>query len=88
MTDITHGLLCDVVLRDGSTLALRDVQETDLPALTAFLDALSPDSRYYRFFSVAHLDAQSVGRLIPQSPAGGTALIGELAHRVVAFAGY
>jgi acetate---CoA ligase (ADP-forming) len=87
-TGSTDGLLYDVVLRDGSTLALRDARDTDLPALTAFIEALSPESRYYRFFSVAPLDARSVGRLIPQNPAAGTALIGELAHRVIAFAGY
>ena len=41
--------LCDVVLRDGSTLALRPVRESDIDALVAFFNALSPQSRYYRW---------------------------------------
>jgi hypothetical protein len=31
---------------------------TDVPALCAFFEALSPDSRYYRFFSAARCDCE------------------------------
>ena len=85
---MTDRLVCDIVLRDGSTLALRHVQEADLPRLTAFFGALSPDSRYYRFFSLASLDYQSVHQLMSLSRESGTALVGEVANRVVVFAGY
>ena len=80
--------LCDVVLRDGSTLALRPVRESDIDALVAFFNALSPQSRYYRFFGVSNLDRAEVGRLVPSGAATGTALVGECDRRIVAFAGY
>ncbi|MBO0702531.1 MAG: GNAT family N-acetyltransferase, partial [Candidatus Dormibacteraeota bacterium] len=41
----------DAVLRDGSTVHIRPVLPTDLPALTRFLDGLSDESRVLRFFS-------------------------------------
>jgi hypothetical protein len=72
--------LCDVVLRDGSTLALRPVRETDVEALVTFFNALSPQSRYYRFFGVRALDRATVGRLVPSGAASGTALVGECAR--------
>ena len=63
--------LCDVVLRDGSTLALRPVRESDIDALVAFFDALSPQSRYFRFFGVSNLDRAAVERLVPSVPPRG-----------------
>ena len=87
-TENADNLPFDIVLRDGSTLALRPASATDAPALCAFVEALSPASRYYRFFSVACLDAERVERLVPRSPEEGAALIGEAGSRVVAFAGY
>src|SRR4051812_41201964 len=41
----------DVVLRDGSTVHVRPVRGSDRTALLAFLEALSPASRWFRFFS-------------------------------------
>ncbi len=79
---------CDVVLRDGSTLALRLARQDDVGALVAFFAALSPESRYYRFFGVPHLDPASVAELLPLDTQGGKALVGECAGRIVAFAGY
>ena len=79
---------CDVVLRDGSTLALRPVRGTDVDALAAFFAALSPESRYYRFFGVPPLDHANVARLVPVDAGMGTALVGECGGRLVAFAGY
>ena len=39
--------LWDVVLRDGSTLAVRPVREDDINALVRFFTELSPESRHY-----------------------------------------
>jgi acetate---CoA ligase (ADP-forming) len=41
----------DVVLRDGSTVHVRPVRAADRDGLLAFLEALSPESRLFRFFS-------------------------------------
>jgi acyl-CoA synthetase (NDP forming)/RimJ/RimL family protein N-acetyltransferase len=41
----------DVALRDGSTVRVRPVQATDRAAMRAFLDGLSDEARYLRFFS-------------------------------------
>ncbi len=41
----------DVVLRDGSTIHVRPVRASDADGLLAFLEALSPRSRWFRFFS-------------------------------------
>jgi acetyl coenzyme A synthetase (ADP forming)-like protein len=47
----------DVALRDGSTVRVRPVRSEDRPAIRAFLDGLSEDSRAFRFFSsAANLD--------------------------------
>lgn len=42
----------EVVLRDGTTVHVRPVEVGDEPALLAFLEALSPDSRAFRFMSL------------------------------------
>ncbi|HET8952089.1 MAG TPA: GNAT family N-acetyltransferase, partial [Solirubrobacteraceae bacterium] len=42
----------DVVLRDGTTLHVRPVEADDETALLEFLEALSPDSRAFRFMSL------------------------------------
>src|SRR5262245_40310974 len=41
----------DVVLRDGATIHVRPVRASDADGLLAFLEALSPESRWFRFFS-------------------------------------
>lgn len=43
----------DVVLRDGSTARLRPVRHDDADGLREFLDGLSVDSRWRRFFTAA-----------------------------------
>jgi acyl-CoA synthetase (NDP forming)/RimJ/RimL family protein N-acetyltransferase len=69
----------DVILRDGSTLRLRSPEPGDAPALIAFLEGLSPDSRYLRFHGVALIDERTVaGALSPDWSERGS-LIGELA---------
>ena len=84
----THNLICDIVLRDGSTLALRYAREADVPALAAFFDALSLDSRYYRFFSATAVNTARVRQLVPRTPDEGAALVGEVGNHLIAFAGY
>jgi hypothetical protein len=41
----------DVVLRDGSTVHVRPIKAEDRDAFVEFLKELSPDSRFFRFFS-------------------------------------
>ena len=50
----------DTILRDGSSIRIRDAAETDVPGLVAFLAALDPESRRMRFASVSgDLDARA-----------------------------
>ena len=51
----------DVVLRDGTTVHVRAVATGDEDALLAFLEALSPDSRAFRFMSLG-VNLQAVAR--------------------------
>ena len=46
----------DVVVRDGSTVCLRQAEERDVEALLQFLVALSPESLHYRFLGMPSLD--------------------------------
>jgi acetate---CoA ligase (ADP-forming) len=79
---------CDVVLRDGSTLALRRAGAEDAPAVLAFLRGLSSRSHYQRFLGTARLDLHSARRLTVESPDMGLALVGSCGGRVVALAGF
>ncbi|HXX38577.1 MAG TPA: GNAT family N-acetyltransferase, partial [bacterium] len=47
----------DAVLRDGTAIRIRPVRPDDEPRLSAFLVALSPDSRALRFFGTTSDDA-------------------------------
>ena len=49
--DPGHQWTSTVVLGDGSTALLRPIRPEDAPALQAFHQAQSSDSRYYRYFS-------------------------------------
>src|SRR5271165_196908 len=46
----------DVVLRDGATVHVRPVRADDGPAIPSFLESVSPDSIWFRFFGAANLD--------------------------------
>ena len=48
----------DVVLRSGATARLRPIRPEDAPALLRFYKGLSPNSLYFRFFSLPAIDAQ------------------------------
>jgi acetyl coenzyme A synthetase (ADP forming)-like protein len=78
----------DIVLRDGSTLALRRAVEGDAPALVRFFEGLSRQSLYQRFLGFPRLEAKTLSCLVPQDASAGTALVGESAGRIVAFAGF
>lgn len=40
-----------LIMRDGSTAAIRPAEPTDVPMMLQFIDRLSPESRRHRFFS-------------------------------------
>ncbi len=78
----------DVVLRSGSTLRLRPIRPADAPALLAFYKRLSPDSLYFRFFSVPNVDAERAASFCRVDYDSLFALVGEAAGRIVAVAHY
>jgi acetate---CoA ligase (ADP-forming) len=78
----------DIVLRDGSTLALRRARESDTSGIVRFFEGLSRQSLYQRFLGFPTLDARRLSFLIAQDAAGGKALVGESAGKIVAFAGF
>ena len=47
----TTDSISDIVLRDGSTLAVRRAQEGDTPAIVRFFEGLSRQSLYQRFLN-------------------------------------
>ena len=46
----------DIVLRDGATVHVRPVRADDGPAMRSFLESVSPDSIWFRFFGTVNLD--------------------------------
>ncbi len=74
----------DVVLRDGSTLRLRSTAPTDGPALVAFFDRLSPESRYLRFQGAGVVDLRTVEPFVHTDWRESVSLVGELEGDVVA----
>jgi len=75
----------DVVLRDGSTVCLRQAGAADVDALIRFFDDLSPTSRYFRFLGYPALTPERMRGLVA---ADGAALVAEAGRRIVGFAGY
>ena len=78
----------DVVLRTGSTLRLRPIRRDDAAALLAFYGRLSPDSLYFRFFSLRHVDAEAAARMCEVDYESQFALVGDAGGRIVAVAQY
>lgn len=78
----------DIVLRDGSTLHLRPIEPRDAPALLDLYTRLSPESLYYRFFSIPKPDPATAERLAHVNYAHDFALAGECGNRIVAVARY
>ena len=54
---VTGQVREDVVLRDGSTLRLRQTSQDDQAALVEFFERLSPDTRHLRFQGAMRVDA-------------------------------
>jgi acetate---CoA ligase (ADP-forming) len=46
----------DIVLRDGATVHVRPIRADDEPAMRSFLESVSPDSIWFRFFGTVKLD--------------------------------
>jgi len=75
----------DVVVRDGSTVCLRQAGAADIDALIKFFEGLSPTSRYFRFLGYPALTPARMRGLVETD---GTSLIAEAGRRIVGFAGY
>jgi acyl-CoA synthetase (NDP forming)/RimJ/RimL family protein N-acetyltransferase len=76
---------CDVVLRDGSTIHVREERPDDVERVAAFYDRLSKESSYRRFFTMS----RARPRLPPGAPPESRfVLLGELRGNVVAVAEY
>ena len=84
---LTTQLDCDVVLRDGTTLRLRPLVADDAARLHRFLDQLSPDSVYFRFFSLNPTPA-TIDRLLQADGDREFALVAEWGGEIVALAQY
>ena len=54
----------DVIIRDGRTVRLRPLRQTDSEALLAFYTALSQDSSYLRFHGARRIDRVLVEHLV------------------------
>ena len=78
----------DVILRDGSTLRLREPRTEDGPALLAFFAGLSAESLRSRFRGVPSLDDSMADRFLNGDGVERGALIGEIADRVVALGSF
>ena len=59
MSSAPPGREATVVLKDGSTVAVRGIRPEDEPALAGFYASLSPESQAYRFFT-APADVQEI----------------------------
>ena len=72
----------------GPPSACDAAAESDVPALQAFLESLSVDSRYHRFMGLPVLTESGVRSLAMPDGSRGTALVVEARGRIVAFAGF
>ena len=76
-----------IALRDGSTARVRPVAPSDEPALREFLDGLSQDSRWLRFFSLG-IDMGRAARRAADPGGYGLIVTAGAQERVVAHAVY
>ncbi|HJW15143.1 MAG TPA: GNAT family N-acetyltransferase, partial [Thermoanaerobaculia bacterium] len=76
----------DVVLKSGTTIRLRPVRPEDAPELLAFYKRLSPDSLYFRFFSIPKLDIKKAASVCDVDYVNTFGLVGETGGRIVAIA--
>ena len=78
-------MISDVALCDGSTVHVRSAELSDVEPLSAFLDALSPQARWFRF--LAAVDAGAAARVLLERGVGLLATTGP-AGAIVAHACY
>jgi N-acetylglutamate synthase-like GNAT family acetyltransferase len=78
----------DVVVRDGSTVCLRQADERDVHGLLQFLQSLSQQSRYYRFLGQVPITESRVRASIGHLGGPARSLVAESGARIVAFASY
>ena len=78
---------CDVVLRDGATLRLRPLAAADRDALYRFLEQLSEESIYFRFFNPRPA-REAVEQLLSVDARDTFALVAECGGEIVALAQY
>jgi acetyl coenzyme A synthetase (ADP forming)-like protein len=83
-----HASEKDVVLRDGSTLLIREARAEDEPELRRFHDELSRTSLYFRFFLVRKSHEAEITRIRNADPADDVVLVGESGGRILAVASY
>ena len=76
----------DVVLRDGSTVCVRQVTVEDVYMLREFLISLSSESLYFRFLGICALTPDRVEGARRQSKRHGDCR--RVGRAVVAFAGF
>jgi hypothetical protein len=60
----TEIAMMGLVVRDGSTVCVRQAEEQDVMALLRFLESLSPESLYYRFHGRPALTVARVRGLV------------------------
>ena len=78
---------CDVVLKDGSTVAFRPSTEADVQPVRAFFESLSVESQYQRFFGLPHLDDRRIRRLIAET-SESCVLLACCGRRIAGVAGF
>jgi hypothetical protein len=72
----------DIVLKSGATLRLRPIRPEDAAKLLEFFQRLSPDSLYFRFFSVPRLDVKKADAACQVDYENTFGLVGETStHR-------
>ena len=62
---------CDALLADGAVAHLRPVRPEDLDELVALHDAMSPHSRYLRFFTLSKDFARNYAQQLVAAPGRG-----------------
>ena len=78
---------CDVVLRDGSTVAFRTSRDEDVALVRRFFENLSAQSRYQRFLGLPRLDQSRIRQLIAET-ADSCVLLAWCGGQIVGVAGF
>jgi acetyl coenzyme A synthetase (ADP forming)-like protein len=84
---VRSDLDADIILRDGSTVRLRAVRETDASAIVDLFAGLSERSLYYRFMTTHRVD-MAEARRIAASDAANLLIVAERGTGLCGIAGY